>query len=105
MSDPCLACIMIAPAVEDTLVDWLLNDAPTRGFTCVPAFGHGEDTDRMSTTEKIVGRVKRVQIQILCASRAEATGLIERLATTFPKVAMHYWILAVLEHGHLGHRD
>jgi Protein of unknown function (DUF3240) len=101
MSDPCIACLVIAPAVEDMVVDWLLSDAPTRGFTCTPAFGHGETPDRMSTTEKIAGRVRRVQIQILCTTRAEADGLLERLAATFPKVAIHYWIQPVLEHGRL----
>ena len=105
MSDPCITFIMITPAVEDMVVDWLLNDAPARGFTCVPAFGHGENIDRMSTTEKIVGRVKRVQIQILCDSRTEADSLLARLATAFPKVVMHYWIQAVVGHGRLGHED
>ena len=57
----------------------------------------------MSTTEKIVGRARRVQIQILCVNRAEAEGLLEQLATAFPAVAMHYWIQAVIGHGRLGH--
>lgn len=103
MNDPCLVCIVIAPAVEDIIVDWLLNNAPRRGFTCVPAFGHGENPDRMSTTEKIVGRARRVQIQILCANRTEADGLLEQLAAAFPAVVMHYWIQTAIGHGRLGH--
>lgn len=103
MSDPCLVCIVIAPALEDVFVDWLLNHAPDRGFTCVPAFGHGEDPERMSTTEKIVGRARRVQIQILCANREEADGLLEQLAAAFPTVVMHYWIQAIISHGRLCH--
>ncbi len=105
MSDPCLICIVVAPAVEDIVVDWLLINAPGSGFTCVPAFGHGGDPDRMSTTEKIVGRTRRVQFQILCATRTEADALLEQLAAAFPAVAMHYWILTVVGHGRLGHDD
>lgn len=105
MSDSCLICIVIAPAVEDIIVDWLLTNVPGRGFTCVPAYGHGEDPDRMSTTEKIVGHTRHVQLQIQCATRAEADSLLGQLAAAFPAVGMHYWIQAVIGHGRLGHDD
>ncbi len=105
MNGPCLVCIVIAPAVEDIVVDWLLHNSPGQGFTCVPAFGHGEDPARMSTTEKIAGRARRVQIQILCADREQADGLLGQLAAAFPAVVMHYWIQAVIGHGRLGRED
>lgn len=103
MNDPCIVYIVIAPAIEDIVVDWLLGNVPQRGFTCVPAFGHGEDQEQMSTTEKIVGRVRRVQIEILCPNRPDADDLLARLGAAFPAVVMQYWIQAVIAHGRLGH--
>ena len=84
MSESCMTCVVVPPALEDALVDWLLNDAPTRGFTCVPILGHGEAEKHMSVTEQIAGRVKRVQVQVLCGDRAEAEGLLGRLEAAFP---------------------
>ena len=102
MSDGYMVCVTVAPAFENILVDWLLNDTPRRGFTCIPVFGHGVATHSMSTMDEIVGRVKHVQFEVLCENRAHASDLIERLVTAFPNIELRYWIYPVLEQGKYG---
>lgn len=53
-----------SPALEEDLVDYLLEHPGIEGFTSFAGYGHGSNSD-MSVTEQVTGRRKRVQFQII----------------------------------------
>jgi hypothetical protein len=56
--------LMTSPALEEDMVDFLLDHPHVEGFTSLAAYGHGH-TAAMSVTEQVAGRRKRVQFQII----------------------------------------
>ncbi len=56
-----------SPALEEDLVDYLLEHPDIEGFTTFAAHGHGS-TSNLSVTEQVTGRRKRIQFQILMNS-------------------------------------
>jgi hypothetical protein len=56
--------LMTSPALEEDMVDFLLDHPHVEGFTSLAAYGHGQ-TAAMSVTEQVAGRRKRVQFQII----------------------------------------
>jgi hypothetical protein len=56
--------LMTSQALEEDMVDFLLDHPHVEGFTSLAAYGHGH-TATMSVTEQVAGRRKRVQFQII----------------------------------------
>lgn len=100
METICLLSIVVSPAIEDTIVDWLLDREEIPGFTSSPIYGHGSSIHSLSTQEQVTGRKKQVLFQIHMPS-ADAKNVIETLKSEFQGSGMHYWILPVSEAGHL----
>ncbi|MDO9521238.1 MAG: DUF3240 family protein [Pseudohongiella sp.] len=53
-----------SPALEEDMVDYLLEHPGVEGFTSLAAYGHGSAL-YMSVTEQVAGRRKRIQFQII----------------------------------------
>lgn len=66
-----------SPALEDDLVDFLLEYPGVEGFTSFAGYGHGNAQD-MTVTEQVAGRRKRVQFQIVIDAKT-ADSLIGEL--------------------------
>ena len=62
--DDYLLIIYSPPALEETLVDWLLEQDQLSGFSTTEAYGHGSRQDAMSLKEQVSGRQKRMTIQL-----------------------------------------
>lgn len=101
MSNPCLLCITVTPALSELVVDWLLEMAPERGFTSIAVAGHGEDQAHYSLAEQIAGRVRRVQFQVLLDEHPAAEALLAALGEAFPRAGIRWWLLPVLAEGEL----
>jgi len=99
--DDCLLQLIVDPALEDALTDWLLDLEDIRGFSSVAAFGHGASPRSMTLAEQVTGRQKRI-LFMLNLPRERASWLLARFRAAFPDSGAHFWIVPVLESGRLG---
>jgi len=93
-----LLTLSLSPALEEPLVDWLLEHQPELGFTSGAAYGHGLHPERLSLIEQVSGKQRRVEMRIVMPA-GRATILIEQLAAAFPHTDTYYWVTPVLHSG------
>jgi hypothetical protein len=92
----------VPPALEERIVDWLLERDDLPGFTTYPAHGHSSHPGRrLSLAEQVSGRQKRVEFRVEIAASA-VEGLIAELRSIAPAADIYYFVVPVLESGHLG---
>lgn len=97
---PCLLTLIATPALEERLVDWLLERGHD-GFTTLPCQGHGTSHESLSAAEQVAGRKRQVAFWLQVPS-ATATALVNELATEFEDAQLHYWIVPVTSAGPIG---
>jgi len=98
--DQCLLVVIVAPSLENAMVDWLLERDDVPGFTSIPVYGHGASADSMTAAEQVAGRQRRVMFQLHLGQDA-ATAVIEALHAAFGGSGMHYWLASLQASGHL----
>ncbi len=93
-----LLILIVAPRLEEVLVDFLLQQSAISGFTSTPVSGHGTGhlTTRLSLVEQVTGRQSRVQF-MLHAELPVLQDLIAILKDKFQNTDMHYILQPVLE--------
>lgn len=101
MNEQCLLSLVASPAIEDVLVDWLLARAELSGFTTTAVAGHGSSAHSMSLAEQVAGRRRQVLFQCHL-SHDEAQGLVAGLRSDFADSGLHYWLVPIIDAGHLG---
>lgn len=96
----CLLSLVVNPAVEDAVTDWLLEQDAVSGFSKHPIAGHGSSERSMTLAEQVAGRQRQVlfQLQLPCTV---ARLLLEQIRTEFRGSGMHYWLVPVLDGGHV----
>lgn len=100
MSEQCLLSIVITPAVEETLVDWLLERNELSGFSSHPIDGHGSRPGDLSLAEQVTGRQRKILFTV--HTGCDRMGvLVEALKQDFPGAGLHYWIVPLLEAGRI----
>ncbi len=95
-----LLVLSVRPALEEVVVDWLLGWRGDSGFSRVMVEEHSAQHQHLTAAEQVKGRQRRVQFQI----RMPAAGLEALLASArqqFGAADVHYWVLPMLEGGHL----
>lgn len=97
--ETCLLTVLVAPAIEDAVVDWLLEQ-DVAGFTSMPVHGHGASPSSMALAEQVSGRSRRVMFLVHLECDA-ARAVTATLAAEFEGSGIHYWLTPVLEGGHL----
>ena len=100
MNDQSLLNLIIAPEVEDAIIDWLLLCDRVSGFTSMPVSGHGSSIHSLSTAEQVTGRRRQVLIQS-CLPRKEGEEVVKALQRNFAGSGMHYWLSPLQAAGHL----
>jgi hypothetical protein len=100
MSEHCLLNLVVSPAVEDTVTDWLLTHEGVSGFSTYPISGHGSSEHAMSLAEQVAGKRRQVLFQLLLPCAA-GESLLAEIRRDFRGSGMHYWLMPVLESGHL----
>jgi hypothetical protein len=91
--------LVIAPDLEEQLVDLLLEQPDVSGFTCVLVQGNG-NPGKMSLAEQVSGRRRRLRIEVVLPTVAVA-ALLERLRGGLAPDTV-YWIESVSGFGKLG---
>ena len=89
MSKFCLTLIC-APEIEEKLLDTLLSSIDAEVFTSTPTFSHGTSHGQLSNVEKVMGRSRSVQVQII-TTEDEMASLIELLRQRFKGTGLRYW--------------
>lgn len=100
MTDQCLLSIVTTPAVEETLVDWLLEREELSGFSSHPIDGHGSRPGDLSLAEQVTGRRRKVLFTIHTECD-RMQGIIETLKQDFAGAGLHYWVVPLLEAGRI----
>lgn len=78
----------ITPELEEDLIDYLLLLDDIEGFNSYQVYGHGEH-EQLSLAEKVAGRRKRLQYEIILHSSA-IPSVLEGLAKAVGKDIV-YW--------------
>ena len=98
--DQCMLFIIATPAVEQTLVDWLLAREDVSGFSTAPVSGHGTAHEKLSMSEQVEGRQSQLMFHTQLPLES-ARAVVEQLRADFHGAGLHYWILPAIEGGHI----
>lgn len=96
-----LLSIILNPALEESLIDWLLGRNDVSGFSTSPINGHGSHAGTMNMSEQVTGRKQQIIVQVQ-TSRVIADSIIEDLKRDYGDTGIHYWLVPVLDADHLG---
>lgn len=91
MTDTVLLTLIVPASLEETLVDWLFENAPDQGFCSGPVNGHTSRHGPMSLSEQVSGRRRQIRFEVHLGS-PEAQAVIDQLRRDFPAASLHYWI-------------
>jgi hypothetical protein len=97
MSKFCMTLIC-SREIEEKLLDTLLTTVEDEVFTSAPTFSHGTAQGRLSSVEKVMGRSRSVQVQIITTA-AELTLLTALLTQRFQGTGLRYWAAALTAEG------
>ena len=100
MSETCLFNLVVTPEVEDAVTDWLLECDEVAGFSSHTISGHGSSVHAMSLSEQVAGKRRQVLFQFYL-SQSDARELLKRIKHDFRGSGMHFWLLPVLDSGHV----
>ena len=105
MNDQSLLNLIIAPEVEDAIIDWLLLCDRVSGFTSMPVSGDGSSIHSPSTVKQITGKqITGWQRQVLiqsCLPPKDGEQVIKALYRDFAGSGMRYWLSPLQAAGHL----
>lgn len=93
MTEYCLNLIC-PPAVEEKLLDVLLDSDGNEIFTSAPVHSHGTAHGRLSAQEQVMGRSRSTHIQVLLGEQALAR-LLEHIQKDFAGTGIRYWAAPV----------
>ncbi|HEY0635038.1 MAG TPA: DUF3240 family protein [Gammaproteobacteria bacterium] len=96
----CLLVIVATPAIEESLVDWLLERREISGFSSSRIDGHGSRQSELSLAEQVTGRQRKVMFHIH-ADCEQARTLLDALKQAFSGAGLHYWMMPLLEAGQI----
>lgn len=99
-TQPCLLTIYAPPSLEESLVDWLLENEVVKGFSTANAYGHGERQEPLTVFEQVTGRQRRTQF-LVQTDTAIAGDLLRQLQEKFAGVGLYYILTPVLAAGRL----
>jgi hypothetical protein len=98
--ETCLLNLVVTPQVEDAVTDWLLERDEVGGFSSLPISGHGSSEYAMSLAEQVAGKRRQVLFQMHLPLK-DALALMKAVRCDFGGSGMHFWLVPVLDSGHL----
>lgn len=95
-----LVNIAASPAIEETLVDWLLQFDGSAGFSSYPADGHSSRAQGLTLAEQVAGRKRQLHF-LVHLPETDLPVFLEKLKRDFAGAGLHYWVSPVVEAGRL----
>lgn len=96
----CLLVIVATPAIEESLVDWLLERKEISGFSSTRVDGHGSRHSDLSLAEQVTGRQRKVMFHVHADCELLRT-LLDGLKQEFKGAGLHYWLMPLSEAGQI----
>ncbi|GHF13704.1 hypothetical protein GCM10017044_04730 [Kordiimonas sediminis] len=93
-----LLSLNVSVGLEEAIVDWLLESADVDGFKSQQVSGHGSSLHKSSALDQVMGRDRRVELQIILGEDA-ARRVISSLKDQYTGANIFYAISPVLEFG------
>lgn len=90
--------LIIAPQLEEELIDLLLEHPAVDGFSACTVYGNGA-SEHMSLAEQVAGRRKRLRFELVL-EQAQVATLLTALAGQLGRDTV-YWVEPVSEFGKL----
>ncbi len=100
MSELALLTVIAPIAIEEVLVDWLLENAPELGFCSGPVNGHSERHGQLSLSEQVAGRKRQIRFEV-AASDTEVSQLLDGLRRDFARADLTWWVTPLSAFGRL----
>jgi len=97
-ADILLISFNASPALEETLVDWLLEFDPEQRFTSYTIDEHNCDHSLLSLAEQVTGRQKQIHFELLIAKDRYA-GFMDKFRMDFSRSGIHYRVVPALSQG------
>ncbi|MDD5035119.1 MAG: DUF3240 family protein [Methylococcaceae bacterium] len=95
-----LITLTVSPAIEEAMVDWLLQFETHAGFTSFPVNGHSSREEGLTLSEQVAGRKKQMRFQMHLPVD-DIPDFMSRLKQDFAGAGLHYWVSPVMETGHI----
>lgn len=95
-----LLSIIAAPQLEDTIVDWLLEQTYVQGFSSYPIYGHGERPEELSLAEQVTSRQRKVKFEVN-GTEEQIHATITSLQRDLGNCDIYYWAIPVIDSGYL----
>lgn len=93
-----LLSLTVPPALEESIIDWLLGFESRYGFSSFPVNGHSSRPEGLTLAEQVSGRKRNVRFEI-CLPEPDVEALLEKLRLEFPGTGIHYWVTPVRRFG------
>jgi len=93
-----LLTLIVSLELEETLVDWLLEQDHVQGFTSMQVYGHGSGVSAMSVAEQVQGRQKRTQFMVH-GQLSALERLLQDIRRQYPRAGLHYFLTPVISAG------
>ena len=90
----------LPPALEERIVDWLLEREDGLGFTSYTANGHGGSHEHLSVAEQVSGRQRRLEFRVEVPAES-VDSFIAGLSAAFGGADVYYFVSPVIRSGHL----
>jgi len=98
--NPLLITLTVAPSLEESLVDWLLQFTGHFGFTSVKTNGHSSRVEGLTLAEQVAGRTSQIRFQLHLPEQ-DLPLFMDALKKDFGGAGIHYWIAPLIDAGHV----
>lgn len=96
-----LLVLLVPVDLHDEMVDTLMALDSISGFTVQAAGGFSREHSRFSLAEQVEGSRRLSRFEVLHESSARP-ALLSALAPVAGRERLRYWVVPVIEQGHLG---
>ncbi|HPF47533.1 MAG: DUF3240 family protein [Alphaproteobacteria bacterium] len=100
----CMLSLIVPDAIEDTIIDWLLEQDEIDGFNSLSLFGHGSHESVMSFSERVTGKASKKMFQSHVTEQ-QANDILARLKKDFANADIHYMIRPLIDAGNLSNYE
>ncbi len=87
-----------SPALEEVLVDWLLEFDAEQRFASYTVNEHNTDHSQLSLAEQVTGRQKQIRFEMIIAEDRYA-GFMDKFKTDFSGSGINYRVVRALSQG------
>lgn len=93
-----LIALTVPPALEEAVVDWLLDLEDCTGFTTYTVSGHSGAAEGLTAAEQVSARKQQVRFELHVPASGVAPAL-ESLRADFRGTGIHFWTMPLDAHG------